>query len=272
MLASPSFLATALLALAAMTDALPVDAAQDWRALPVPATNPNPNAVKRGTARGQSVNQEQAQKRWIKNPKVVPNPKNPFYSSSLAAMMDPTTTTSAAATSTTRPATTEAVVLPPATTEWHSTTTTTAKPKTTTRAVTTTTRAAAAKTTSVATTTTSSTASAAPTSPAAHIYTGGIATFFWQNGNAGNCGWYESDSTYLVALPTATYDGGKYCGQYVMITRTDTGDSIKALVADSCPTCENDSCLDLSWGAFSALGGTEDMGIFDISWYFLPSS
>jgi hypothetical protein len=34
----------------------------------------------------------------------------------------------------------------------------------------------------------------------------------------------------------------------------------------------NDNCLDLSWGAFSALGGTEDMGIFDISWYFLPSS
>lgn len=185
MLASPSFLATALLALAAMTDALPVDAAQDWRALPVPATNPNPNAVKRGTARGRSVNQEQAQKRWIKNPKVVPNPKNPFYSSSLAAMMDPTTTT-ATTTSSTRPATTEAVVLPPATTEWHSTTTTTAKPKTTTRPVTTTTRAAAAETTSVATTTTSSTASAAPTSPAAHIYTGGIATFFWQNGNAGS--------------------------------------------------------------------------------------
>ncbi|KWU41979.1 barwin-like endoglucanase, partial [Rhodotorula sp. JG-1b] len=96
----------------------------------------------------------------------------------------------------------------------------------------------------------------------------GIATFFYQGGNAGNCGWYESDSTLLVALPTATYANGKYCGQYVHITRLDTGDSIKALVADSCPSCVNDNCLDLSWGAFSALGGTEDMGIFDISWYF----
>lgn len=34
-----------------------------------------------------------------------------------------------------------------------------------------------------------------------------------------------------------TYANGKYCGQYVHITRLDTGDSIKALVADSCPSC-----------------------------------
>ncbi|TNY17728.1 hypothetical protein DMC30DRAFT_419512 [Rhodotorula diobovata] len=98
------------------------------------------------------------------------------------------------------------------------------------------------------------------------VYSGGIATFFYQNGN---CGQVNSDSTLLVALPTNTYAGGSHCGKYVSITRTATGQSIKALVADSCPTCNNDSCLDLSWGAFSALGGTESMGVFDITWQFV---
>ncbi|GAA6007337.1 hypothetical protein JCM11491_003092 [Sporobolomyces phaffii] len=101
-----------------------------------------------------------------------------------------------------------------------------------------------------------------------HTYSGGIATFFYQNGVAGNCGNVNSDSTLLVALPTATYEGGAHCGKYVTITRSDTGKSINALVADSCPTCNNNACLDLSWGAFSALGGTESMGVFDITWQF----
>ncbi|GAA5940893.1 hypothetical protein JCM10213_007996 [Rhodosporidiobolus nylandii] len=103
---------------------------------------------------------------------------------------------------------------------------------------------------------------------AAKVFTGGIATYFYQNGVAGNCGKVNSDSTPLVALPTATYAGGKYCGQTVTIKRLDTGKTITALVADSCPTCDNNNCLDLSWGAFSSLGGTENMGIFDIEWWF----
>ncbi|GAA5877774.1 hypothetical protein JCM16303_000233 [Sporobolomyces ruberrimus] len=119
-------------------------------------------------------------------------------------------------------------------------------------------------------------AAAAATSPASnnngggggHTYSGGIATFFYQNGVAGNCGNVNSDSTLLVALPTATYEGGAHCGKYVTITRSDTGKSINALVADSCPTCNNNACLDLSWGAFSALGGTQSMGVFDITWSF----
>ncbi|GAA5953348.1 hypothetical protein JCM8115_000502 [Rhodotorula mucilaginosa] len=102
-----------------------------------------------------------------------------------------------------------------------------------------------------------------------NVYSGGIATFFYQNGIAGNCGNVNSDNTLLVALPTATYAGGSHCGQYVEITRSDTGNKIKALVADSCPTCNNNSCLDLSWGAFSALGGTQSMGVFDITWQFV---
>ncbi|GAA5974023.1 hypothetical protein JCM11641_008217 [Rhodosporidiobolus odoratus] len=101
-----------------------------------------------------------------------------------------------------------------------------------------------------------------------HIFGGGIATYFYQNGVAGNCGTVHSDSTPLVALPTKTYASGKHCGQTVTIKRVETGDTITALVADSCPTCNNDNCLDLSVGAYKSLGGTEAMGVFDIEWWF----
>ncbi|KAM0750619.1 hypothetical protein T439DRAFT_380503 [Meredithblackwellia eburnea MCA 4105] len=102
----------------------------------------------------------------------------------------------------------------------------------------------------------------------AHIYTGGIGTFYWQNGIAGNCGTVHPDSLPMVALPTATYANGAHCGQTVSITRVSTGKTITALVTDSCPTCENDNCLDMSWGAYSQLG-TEAEGIFDIKWHFV---
>ncbi|BGP21891.1 hypothetical protein JCM10295v2_000768 [Rhodotorula toruloides] len=70
------------------------------------------------------------------------------------------------------------------------------------------------------------------------VFTGGIATFFYQNGVAGNCGAVNPDSALIVALPTATYANGVHCGQTVTITRVDTGSSIQAKVADSCPTCD----------------------------------
>ncbi|GAA6031298.1 hypothetical protein NBRC10512_003304 [Rhodotorula toruloides] len=100
------------------------------------------------------------------------------------------------------------------------------------------------------------------------VFSGGIATFFYQNGVAGNCGAVNPDSALIVALPTATYANGAHCGQTVTITRVDTGNSIQAKVADSCPTCDNSSCLDLSTAAFKALGGTDAMGVFDITWHF----
>ncbi|GAA6043126.1 hypothetical protein JCM8097_004329 [Rhodosporidiobolus ruineniae] len=109
---------------------------------------------------------------------------------------------------------------------------------------------------------------AAASSGSSKVYSGGIATFFYQNGVAGNCGKVNADSTLLVALPTVTYAGGSHCGQTVTIKRLDTGNTISALVADSCPTCDNNNCLDLSTGAFKALGGTDAMGVFDIEWWF----
>ncbi|GAA5984879.1 hypothetical protein JCM10908_002433 [Rhodotorula pacifica] len=71
---------------------------------------------------------------------------------------------------------------------------------------------------------------------------------------------------YISGNADARYRAKLDCGQMVQIKRVDTGQTIQALVADSCPTCNNNSCLDLSWGAFQALGGTQSMGVFDITW------
>lgn len=67
----------------------------------------------------------------------------------------------------------------------------------------------------------------------------GYATYYTQNGVAGNCGNVNPDSAWIVALPTATYAGGSNCGKQVTITRVSTGKTIQATVADSCPTCES---------------------------------
>lgn len=69
-----------------------------------------------------------------------------------------------------------------------------------------------------------------------------------------------SDTLYYQAIDSQMYDGGKWCGKYVIITRISTGKSVKALVADECPTCASAQSLDLSTGAFNQLG-TADEGV-----------
>jgi rare lipoprotein A (peptidoglycan hydrolase) len=54
-----------------------------------------------------------------------------------------------------------------------------------------------------------------------------------------------------------------------MITNTENGKTVKVLVADECPTCNNKQSIDLSTGAFRALGGTVSEGIFPIAWQFV---
>ncbi|GAA5822341.1 hypothetical protein JCM11251_006307 [Rhodosporidiobolus azoricus] len=206
----------------------------------------------------------------VKNPKFVLNPKNPAYSSSLASISSARASRSSAAAAATRTTTTATTAAASTTTQpWYA-----APRPTTTSAATSspfqqpTSSTITTTTTTSTTTTTTTTSAAASTSPAGTVYSGGIATYFYQNGNPGNCGNWNQDSTYLVALPTRTYANGKYCGQYVTIRRASTGKEITAIVADSCPSCINDSCLDLSVGAFQALEPDLDVGIFDIEWWF----
>jgi hypothetical protein len=102
--------------------------------------------------------------------------------------------------------------------------------------------------------------------------TGGQATFFFQNGAAGACGQKHADSVPLVALDFRRYGNTNRaspdCGRHVLIKNTANGKTVTALVADACPSCENSNSLDLSTGAFDALG-SRDAGVLPIIWGFI---
>ena len=99
----------------------------------------------------------------------------------------------------------------------------------------------------------------------------GQATYFYQNGNPGACGNYNSDSTPLVALPAQYWGNGgsqpsQYCGQYIQVNRN--GRTVNAIVADLCPTCVGSDSIDLSSGAFNQIA-SPDEGSVSISWKFI---
>lgn len=138
----------------------------------------------------------------VKNPKMVLNPKNPNYSSSVAAQASKsasrvsalaaqktTTTTTTTTTAHYYQATSSSSSPSPTTTTRSTTTTTTTRPTTTTTS-------AAASTASTCSTASSSVASSTPTGT---VYSGGIATYFYQGGNAGNCG--DVNPGALPSLP-----------------------------------------------------------------------
>ncbi|KAL6403261.1 expansin family protein [Ilyonectria robusta] len=116
---------------------------------------------------------------------------------------------------------------------------------------------------------TSTTTSTSTTSVPETIYTGGFATYFFQNGNYGSCGYVHADRDLIVAL-SSSFDPmiDRYCGRSVRITNTDNGHSVDAIIADSCPTCANANSLDLSTGAFDALSSRDDT-MLPIVWKFI---
>ncbi|CAE6424976.1 unnamed protein product [Rhizoctonia solani] len=100
---------------------------------------------------------------------------------------------------------------------------------------------------------------------------GGFATFFSQNGVAGACGTVHGENDKVVALDYRRYGNlGKQssdCGRTVVITNTKNGKTVTAKVADACPSCVNENCLDLSHGAFDAIA-TREEGMVPITWHF----
>jgi len=98
----------------------------------------------------------------------------------------------------------------------------------------------------------------------------GIATWYTQNGNPGNCGKYLDDSDYIVALYTPQYGSGDHCWEQVMLTNVDTGATVVATVADSCPSCEQNGNIDTSVAVFAVLSGNNPgAGVENVKWAFL---
>jgi hypothetical protein len=135
------------------------------------------------------------------------------------------------------------------------TTSTTPKP-----APTTSTTAKATPTTTAATST--------KTSSASSFILGGFGTWFTQNGVAGACGTVHKDTDFVVALQTAKYANGANCGRKIQIINLANGKSATAVVADECPTCTNQECVDMSVSLFESLS-TLSTGEIDIKWQYL---
>jgi expansin (peptidoglycan-binding protein) len=99
------------------------------------------------------------------------------------------------------------------------------------------------------------------------------ATYFYQNGNAGACGWYKSDSDLVVAVNGITQwtdysQASPDCGRYVTIVNESNGKTVTAQVTDVCPSCTgNGQSIDLSVGAFQAIADMSQ-GQVDIKWKF----
>ncbi|KAI8624328.1 RlpA-like double-psi beta-barrel-protein domain-containing protein-containing protein [Xylariaceae sp. FL1651] len=103
----------------------------------------------------------------------------------------------------------------------------------------------------------------------------GVATFYTQDGVAGSCGNFHSDSDLIIAL-SPFWDVASFCGRKIQITNNGGGQSnngagkvITAVVQDTCPGCDENH-LDLSTGAFKALTGghLDPPGEFNIVWHF----
>lgn len=92
----------------------------------------------------------------------------------------------------------------------------------------------------------------------------GQATFF--QAGLGACGWTNSGSDMIVAVTPSVFSGGSVCGKKITITNEKTGKTQEATISDECPTCTSTKDLDMSSGLFSALGGTEEEGVFQMKW------
>jgi hypothetical protein len=94
--------------------------------------------------------------------------------------------------------------------------------------------------------------------------TTGTATFFNQDGTEGACGigGVQPDSALLVALCPADFKAA--CGKPIHITNHLTGKSVVAKGNDECPGCACNH-IDLSIGAYQALGSPASVGVIPIS-------
>ncbi|KAN0127316.1 expansin family protein [Lactarius tabidus] len=89
----------------------------------------------------------------------------------------------------------------------------------------------------------------------------------WYYTGLGACGWTNTNSQLVVAMPQSLYNanGGSNCGQMVHISYG--GNSIEAEMVDSCPGCGGND-LDMSEATFKSLASLS-VGVIEIEWYFI---
>lgn len=95
-------------------------------------------------------------------------------------------------------------------------------------------------------------------------------TVTYYNTGLGACGWTNTDSDYIVALPVGVWNelggsvsnGNVVCGHKLKVSNGQKAITVE--ITDQCPSCA-DTHLDLSPAAFQALGA-EEKGVLNVSW------
>ncbi|KAH7912137.1 RlpA-like double-psi beta-barrel-protein domain-containing protein-containing protein [Hygrophoropsis aurantiaca] len=90
------------------------------------------------------------------------------------------------------------------------------------------------------------------------------ARFTYYADGLGACGGTNQPGDFIVALNSAQFDSGSYCGK--SITITVNGKTTGAIIADRCPGCPYGG-LDFSDGLFTFFA-LESVGVLYGSWYF----
>jgi len=101
--------------------------------------------------------------------------------------------------------------------------------------------------------------------------TGGVATFYSQEGFAGKCGVVHADSDLVVSIASARYgtaDESPLCFEQVQVTNLANSKSVVATIVDECVFCQNSNSMDMSDGAFEAIASLSD-GEINIEWEFV---
>jgi expansin (peptidoglycan-binding protein) len=87
----------------------------------------------------------------------------------------------------------------------------------------------------------------------------------WYKDGLGACGWTNQPSDYVVALNSAQYGSGQYCGRRIEITAE--GKTAIVEIVDECPGCGAGG-LDLSHGLFQHFA-PDTKGVLSGSWRFV---
>lgn len=95
---------------------------------------------------------------------------------------------------------------------------------------------------------------------------------YYAGENQGACGWWSSDSDFVVAISQQAWDGGSHCGKQVFLSWQ--GKTAIAKVADKCMECPYDA-LDFSQGLFEHFGGKGNnlqIGYIYGDWHYIDGS
>jgi len=89
----------------------------------------------------------------------------------------------------------------------------------------------------------------------------------WYTTGLGNCGWTNTNSQFVVAMPQSLYEAnnGSNCGQMVQISYK--GKTVEAEMVDSCPGCGGND-LDMSQATFEHFAPLS-VGVIEIEWNFI---